>query len=166
MITIYALTDNDAIFYIGQTRNVHLRFIQHKSQSRNRCGIRQKRINDILTDNRKLDCIVLNECNDTDGSDIEVWYINYYLSKGIKLINVFNKPFNVRNTKIKCNKLTPIQLKVLTLTCEDYITIDIADKVFLSMRSVETIRRQIKAYFKVKTLHGLVAKAYRQGYVK
>lgn len=166
MIIIYALTDNDVIFYIGQTENLYNRFKCHKSQSKNKCGIRQKRINDILENNRSLNCIELNKCTQDNADKLEMWYINYYLSKGVKLINVFNKPNKKRNTIIKCDKLTALQLNVLKLIGEDYTTKEIADKVFLSMRSIEKIRRQIKVFFKVKTLAGLVASAYKAGYYK
>ncbi len=61
--------------------------------------------------------------------------------------------------------LTDAQLKVLMLICEDKDTEEMATLLNLSPRTIEYRRITLKDKFDVKTIGGLVYKAYKQGFV-
>lgn len=165
MITIYALTDNDVIFYIGQTMNLAGRFSYHKSECVKQKTTKQKRIFDVISNGRKLSVLYLEECHPDIATKRELYYVQYYINKGYKLTNknLINtgKFFIPQKRKVDNTKLSSKQLKVLNLICNDYTTPEIAKLIKLSVRQTELIRQQIKKICKVKTIAGLVGYAYR-----
>jgi FixJ family two-component response regulator len=60
--------------------------------------------------------------------------------------------------------LKPQQIKILTLLCEDNTTKEIAEICKLSTRTVELHRDNLRIFFQVKTLPGLVCQAIKHGY--
>lgn len=61
--------------------------------------------------------------------------------------------------------LTRGELNVLYLLCDDLDTAAIADRLCLSVRTVEGLRQSLKQKASCRTTHGLVSWAYRNGLV-
>lgn len=61
---------------------------------------------------------------------------------------------------------TERELEVITLTCKEFSNKEIADKLELSKRTIETHRVRIMEKMGVKTVAGLVAYAFTNGIVK
>jgi DNA-binding NarL/FixJ family response regulator len=57
-------------------------------------------------------------------------------------------------------KLTSRELEILKLVCEEYTTMDIAEKLFISPRTVDTHRKNILEKSGAKTIVGLIKYAY------
>ena len=62
--------------------------------------------------------------------------------------------------------LSPREIEVLSLVCEELSTKEIAEKLFLSPRTVDTHRKNILQKTGEKTLVGLVKLAFKYGLVK
>jgi DNA-binding NarL/FixJ family response regulator len=60
---------------------------------------------------------------------------------------------------------SPRELQVLSLVVADYCNVEIADKLCLSVRTVESHRRMLLQKAGTKTLVGLAARAVREGWV-
>ena len=56
----------------------------------------------------------------------------------------------------KVQHLTQRELEILKLICEEYSTIEIAEKLFISPRTVETHRKHILQKTEVKSIVGLI----------
>lgn len=56
----------------------------------------------------------------------------------------------------KVQQLTSREMEILKLICEEYSTIEIAEKLFISPRTVETHRKHILQKTEVKTIVGLI----------
>jgi DNA-binding NarL/FixJ family response regulator len=63
-------------------------------------------------------------------------------------------------------KLNEKELKILKLICEDKTTEEISEDVFLSPRTIETIRQNMKTKVGAKTIAGLVMYAIRNKLVE
>ncbi|WP_426058399.1 DNA-binding response regulator [Hymenobacter sp. B1770] len=63
------------------------------------------------------------------------------------------------------NGFSPRELQVLSLVVADYCNAEIADKLCLSVRTVESHRRMLLQKAGTKTLVGLAARAVREGWV-
>jgi DNA-binding NarL/FixJ family response regulator len=63
-------------------------------------------------------------------------------------------------------KFSEKELKILQLICDDKTTDEISDEVFLSPRTIETIRQNMKAKAGVKTIAGLVMYCSRNNLIK
>jgi len=59
-------------------------------------------------------------------------------------------------------KLTPREVEILELICKEYTTSEIAGKLFISTRTVETHRKNLLEKLGVKNTVGLVVKAISQ----
>lgn len=59
-------------------------------------------------------------------------------------------------------ELTPRELEILKLVCEEHTTADIAEQLFISPRTVDTHRKNILEKTKSKTIVGLIKYAYEQ----
>lgn len=57
-------------------------------------------------------------------------------------------------------ELTPRELEILKLVCEELTTADIAEKLFISPRTVDTHRKNILEKSKSKTIVGLIKYAF------
>lgn len=56
---------------------------------------------------------------------------------------------------------TNIELEIIQLICEQYFNDEIAKKLSINQRTVETIRKSIKAKMKVKGTPGIVVYAIK-----
>jgi len=63
------------------------------------------------------------------------------------------------------NKLTKRELEVLQLVAKDYSTAEIADKLFISERTVETHRKNIFSKTDARTVIGLIRYAVKHGII-
>jgi len=61
--------------------------------------------------------------------------------------------------------ITDREREVLHLMCQEHTTQEIADKLFVSARTVETHRRNLMQKFEAKNTAGLVLRALKQGIV-
>ena len=62
-------------------------------------------------------------------------------------------------------QLTPRELEILNLIIQEYTNQEIAEKLFLSLRTVETHRSNLLLKFGTKNTAGLVKKAYKMGFI-
>ncbi|GAB5418538.1 MAG: response regulator transcription factor [Crocinitomicaceae bacterium] len=63
-------------------------------------------------------------------------------------------------------KLTPREIEVLRMIAEEYSNQEIADSLFISIRTVDTHRRNLLDKLQLKNTAGLVKFALKQGYLK
>ena len=68
--------------------------------------------------------------------------------------------------KLKTKKLTPRELEILKLIAEEKTNQEIADSLFISIRTVDTHRRNLLDKLQVKNTVGLVRYAIQQGIVE
>ncbi len=164
MITIYGLTDNGKVFYIGQTTSITDRMYGHKSTANNKGTKKEKRIYSILKNGRELHYKILAECQDEDALKLECFYINEYLERGVKLVNE-NNPLNVGKRK-NYSAFNEKELHLLQLLADDYLTKDIAKLLQVSERTIESRRNRIRKKAGAKHIGGLIYKAYKMGVIK
>lgn len=84
---IYELSYNDKPFYIGKSKDPYERFYRHKRESKLKRTHKEKFINKILSSGDKIE---LNIIDEVDYSNIDYWerfWISYYKTLGIKLLN-------------------------------------------------------------------------------
>lgn len=62
-------------------------------------------------------------------------------------------------------KLTNREIEILTLIANEYSNQEIADKLFLSVRTVESHRHSLNQKLNIKTTAGLVKEAYLRGLI-
>lgn len=75
-------------------------------------------------------------------------------------------PEKHEETSSEMNTLTPRELEVLRLIARDYSTAKIAEKLFISERTVETHRKNIFSKTNARTVVGLVRYALQHSYVE
>ncbi|WP_109850997.1 response regulator transcription factor [Aquimarina sp. AU58] len=86
-----------------------------------------------------------------------------YYSKEVLSIMV-NKVKKERKIEAETNELTDREVKVLELICQEYSSQEIADKLFIGRRTVDTHRQNILRKTKVKTIVGLIKYGIRNGF--
>lgn len=149
---IYALTDNGIIFYIGQTFSIEKRFKMHIAGSVKLKDAKDRLIQDILFRGRKLDIIILCECKVSDALKLEKETIEKHITLGFNLVNHNFAPSKLFTVK---------EMKIMQFMGNDMTTSQIAKKLFMSNRTLETNRNKIKAKAGVKNMGALVCYAYR-----
>jgi len=87
------------------------------------------------------------------------FYFNDLVNTAVLLKLQYKK--NVRKFYPAAIKFNEKELKILKLICEDKTTEEISEDVFLSPRTIETIRQNMKSKVGVKTIAGLVMYAMR-----
>lgn len=88
---------------------------------------------------------------------------NPYYSREVLdlLLKQNHKPEETQDTLTEI--LSPREVEILGLICEEYSTKEIAEKLFLSPRTVDSHRQAILRKTEARTLVGLVKVAYRYG---
>lgn len=86
-----------------------------------------------------------------------------YYSKEVLSIMV-NKVKKEWKIETETNELTDREIKVLELICQEYSSQEIADKLFIGRRTVDTHRQNILQKTKVKTIVGLIKYGIRNGF--
>ena len=82
----------------------------------------------------------------------------HYSNEVMNLMLKHNKKKNsIAETK---DQLTARELEILKLVCEEFTTADIAEKLFISPRTVETHRKNIIEKTRTKTIVGLIKYAF------
>ena len=92
---------------------------------------------------------------------------NSYFSREVssRLIEYLNKPqVNIKNTD-KNIPLTNREIEILKLIAQEYSNSEIAEELFISIRTVDTHRRNLIEKLGVKNTAGLVRFAIRKGLV-
>ena len=154
---IYALTDNDRIFYIGQSYNVQKRLKAHIVDSLKLHDEKDKLIQDILFRSRKLDAIILDKCKDINALKLESEIIKNHILSGCNLVN---------NNHAPKKQFTMREIKIMQFMGNDFTTKQIAKKMFMSTRTLETNRNKIKSKAGVNSMGALVCYAYRNKLIK
>ena len=91
-----------------------------------------------------------------------------YFSREVssRLIEYLNKPqVNIKNTN-KDIPLTNREIEILKLIAQEYSNAEIAEELFISIRTVDTHRRNLIEKLGVKNTAGLVRFAIRKGLVE
>lgn len=83
-------------------------------------------------------------------------FVSSALLKGLKMKN--NKPLHIG----KDYKLTNRELEVLDMVAQELTTAEIAERLFLSIRTIEGHRKNLMAKLGVKNLAGLMLKAVKE----
>jgi DNA-binding CsgD family transcriptional regulator len=148
---IYALTDNGKIFYIGQAVNAYVRLDGHVYSSKKLKSQVDKRIQDIITNDRELDVLIIKMCLPCDALRLEKETIKR-LSKRHKLLNY------IHVTKYSFDEK---KLKVLQLLADDHTASQISKITGLTGKSIEAIKNNMKKIAKVRTIGGLIYYGYK-----
>ena len=98
---------------------------------------------------------------------------NEFVIKGIKKVYGYEEYYCpslsgmiIRSYKVKrlsCLLFSPHEIEIIRMTCEEKETDEIAKKLFLSVRAVERMRRNIKKIMSVATATGIVTFAIKHG---
>lgn len=87
-----------------------------------------------------------------------------YYSKEVLSIMV-KKVKKERKIEAETRNLTNREIEVLKLICQEYSSQEIADKLFIGRRTVDTHRQNILQKTKVKTIVGLIKYGMRNGLI-
>jgi DNA-binding NarL/FixJ family response regulator len=87
-------------------------------------------------------------------ADDGTYYSNEVMNIILENIKDSNKPPKQENDRVK--DLTPRELEILQLICEELSTAEISQKLYISPRTVETHRKHIIQKTQVKTIVGLI----------
>lgn len=82
----------------------------------------------------------------------------FYSNEVMNLMINHNRKKTISSTEKE--ELTPRELEILKLVCEELTTADIAEKLFISPRTVDTHRKNILEKSKSKTIVGLIKYAF------
>jgi len=85
-----------------------------------------------------------------------------YYTRSINEI-ILNYMVNKTHVEIRQIELTEREKEVLELIAQEYTTKEIGDKMFVSLKTVETHRKNLLVKFEVKNMVGLVKKAMELG---
>ena len=163
-VFIYALLDDGEIFYVGKTVNMRERFKNHVSQSVRLWNEKDKRIQDILLNGRKLEYRILDDVDHVIGDKAEADTIRTLIQGGTPLLNCMLYKITRKNQEIIAG-LNRTQRQVLVWLSEDKTSEEVGRLMGKSPRTVETIRQKIKKVANVKTNPGLMIWAVKQGLV-
>ena len=95
---------------------------------------------------------------------VKDFYFNDYVSKALLLSRKSKKTEPAKYSSYKGN-ISPRELDVLKLICEEYTTLEIAEKLFITDRTVEGHRRKLLDKTDSKNVAGLVIFACKNGLV-
>jgi len=92
---------------------------------------------------------------------------NTYLSNQVssKLLEHITNPASVKNKHPENTPITDREIEVLILISEEYSNSEIAEKLFISVRTVDTHRRNLLEKLGVKNTAGLVKYAIHNGFL-
>ena len=87
-----------------------------------------------------------------------------YLPKQLQE-QLLNDNFGVKASKFFIPKLTRREKEVLIAISQEYTNKEIADNLFLSIKTIETHRNNLLQKFSVKNTAGLIKEAYLKGFI-
>ena len=87
----------------------------------------------------------------------------YYSNEVMNLMLSQNR--KIRNKETNKEQLTERETEILKLVCEEYTTAGIAEKLFISPRTVETHRKNILEKTQSKTIVGLIKYAFENNMI-
>tara|TARA_R110000868_G_C10732548_1_gene751736 strand:+ start:32 stop:685 length:654 start_codon:yes stop_codon:yes gene_type:complete len=92
---------------------------------------------------------------------------NTYFSSQVsaKLLDHISNPLPAKKKKTEDTPLTDREIEVLVLISEEYSNPEIAEKLFISVRTVDTHRRNLLDKLGVKNTAGLVKYAIQKGFL-
>lgn len=87
MISIYALINpvNDQIFYIGATKNPKQRLKTHNTISGSTNKKKLSIITDILSANKRVEMLILEECHNHEAQKLECFYMELFTFYGFTI---------------------------------------------------------------------------------
>lgn len=90
-----------------------------------------------------------------------------YMCKDVRniLAELFLKGDNLNNNSLTKIDLTEREVEVLSLTAQDYTNTEIAEKLFISKRTVESHRGNIISKMSVRGTAGMIVKAIKEGMI-
>ncbi|WP_196894893.1 response regulator [Aureivirga marina] len=86
-----------------------------------------------------------------------------YFSQEVK--NIF-LDYNINSKNTQEIKLTKREIDVLKLISQEFTTLEIAEKLFISKHTVESYRKNIMAKINAKNIAGLTKYAIKKGYIE
>ena len=87
---IYTLSDGENIRYVGKTSREQIRYNQHIRESKLCRTHKEKWINSILSNNKKIIMEILDECDENNANELEIFWIQVFKSWGFNLVNQTN----------------------------------------------------------------------------
>lgn len=88
---------------------------------------------------------------------------NYYVPEVMdNMIDALKQPGTNKNSNKKESAITPREIEILKLIAAEYTSCEIADKLYLSERTVETHRKNLLRKTNSKNIVGLIRYAYEQ----
>jgi DNA-binding NarL/FixJ family response regulator len=87
----------------------------------------------------------------------------FYSNEVVNLMAAYKR--KIKNNGAEKETLTTRELEILKLVCEELTTAQIAEKLFISPRTVDTHRKNILEKTKVKTIIGLIKYAYENNLI-
>jgi DNA-binding CsgD family transcriptional regulator len=89
-----------------------------------------------------------------------------YLSKTISDLLVRDYVYRLRNSDSGVSTLTPREREIWGLLADGMSSVEIAEKLYLSPRTVDTHRKNLMDKLKADNIAGLVKIAIREGIIK
>ena len=110
---------------------------------------------------------------DTDPETLQrsiesVYHEGYYFTREVSkaMITGLKSPARKKPALKNNVTLSPREIEVLQLICQEYTAKEIADKLFISPRTAEGHRRHLIEKLGVKNTAGLIVKAIKEGIVE
>jgi len=88
MTYIYTLSDGEKIRYVGKTKFTIKRYHSHINESKHKKTYKEKWINNVLLNNRKIVMEILDICDDDISNEIESYWIHQMKCWGFNLVNL------------------------------------------------------------------------------
>ena len=97
-----------------------------------------------------------------------VYHEGYYFTRDVSRAMMTGLKSPARKKPVLKNNVTlsPREIEVLELICQEYTAKEIADKLFISPRTAEGHRRHLIEKLGVKNTAGLIVKAIKEGLVE
>lgn len=158
------MPDMDGIETTKKVREVHpeikIIILTMHNEERMITYLMESGANGYLLKNTKKDELALAIQNTHEKG----FYFNDHVSKallsGLKSRNPSKPSFNLAQT------LSSREIEVLELICQEFTSQEIADKLFISHRTVEGHRKRLMDKFNVKNTTGLVIKAFKENLIR
>lgn len=113
MIYIYTLSDIKGNLYVGKTSDLEQRYKTHLKECKKKRTIKEKWIFSLLSNNEKPIIEILEECNEDNWEQYEIYWIGQLKAWGFRLMNGtsggegsdgFRGKKHSLETKLKCKE--------------------------------------------------------------
>jgi predicted GIY-YIG superfamily endonuclease len=159
-IYIYCLKSPEGeIRYIGKTGNIINRFNNHLSHSKTLNTRIGRWIKSLLTNNQKPSIHIIEECNENNWQDKEIYWITYYKSRLPNLINHQkggNQPIPIKKPIQKYTKISNGKLVVKRSLNNKVYYLGIFDNEELAVKAYDS-------FIKIKSVYNKGIKMLKNG---